>query len=358
MLSRLLLSLPMLVCLFWAVFFCIRRMQRSSNPPATTALLLFYTAATILYSGHWLYFSGVRSFFAEWAYVTVNLSVYPLYYAYLRALTRMRKSLELPLLLLPAVVVFVLFPLNRLCGWSAENTLRMACRLCFAVQVIWVLVRGFGLLHSVRWNMDNTYSDYRSSILHPTHVMLALIGLTALASTVLNMVGRDFFSASILVDIPAVLMTVLLYALGYVAAHTELPEDTVTCEQKHGQLSSVSDEDTQELIRKIDKTMRTQMLFTNAGLTIQDLATAVNSNRTYVSNAINRTYGISFSRYISRQRIAYAQMLLCDPKYTSDHEAVADAIALSGFTSDQTFYRLFKEITGETPLQYRHKNLQ
>ena len=33
-------------------------------------------------------------------------------------------------------------------------------------------------------------------------------------------------------------------------------------------------------------------------------------------------------------------------------------IAMSGFASEQAFYRIFKEITGLTPLQYRHKNEQ
>ncbi len=48
---------------------------------------------------------------------------------------------------------------------------------------------------------------------------------------------------------------------------------------------------------------------------------------------------------------------LTDPQYTSDHEAVSSAIALSGFTSDQTFYRIFKELTGQTPLQFRRQNM-
>jgi AraC-like DNA-binding protein len=55
--------------------------------------------------------------------------------------------------------------------------------------------------------------------------------------------------------------------------------------------------------------------------------------------------------------VEHAQQLLRDPKYTSDHDAIADAIALSGFYSDQTFYRVFKDLTGLTPLQYRQQNL-
>ena len=100
--------------------------------------------------------------------------------------------------------------------------------------------------------------------------------------------------------------------------------------------------------------MREQKLYTNANLTILDLANAVGSNRTYVSNAINRTYHISFSQYVARQRVAYAQLILRDPAYRSDKAAIVDAIIRSGFASDQTFYRVFKEQTGMTPAQYRN----
>ena len=91
-------------------------------------------------------------------------------------------------------------------------------------------------------------------------------------------------------------------------------------------------------------------------MTVQDLAAAINSNRTYVSNCINRRTGLSFSQYIARYRVEHAQTVLRDRTYSSDHEAVTAAIALSGFASDQTFYRAFKDLTGLTPLQYRKSN--
>ena len=189
--------------------------------------------------------------------------------------------------------------------------------------------------------------------MQPTHTLLVFIGITAAFSSLLNVLGRDTFSGSELVLIPAVVMSVLLYSLGYIASHTTLPQETVAREEEEDEKDQATTEETDELLYKIATVMREQQLFANPRLTIQDLATAVGSNRTYVSSCINRRTGLSFSQYISRYRVEYAQIILRDTRYENDHEAVADAVALSGFSSDQNFYRVFKDLTGQTPLQYR-----
>ena len=111
-------------------------------------------------------------------------------------------------------------------------------------------------------------------------------------------------------------------------------------------------------MQAITTVLREQKLFASPDLTIHDLASAVHSNRTYVSQCINRRTGLSFSQYVARYRVEHAQQILRDSCYGTDKEAIMDALTSSGFSSDQTFYRVFKEITGETPLQYRHNNLQ
>lgn len=344
----------MMVCLFWGVFFLFRCFQRNDEPRVWILLTLFYAAATVLYLDHWLYFSGVVRVWGEWSYGIVNLLVYPLYYAYLRALTRTRRGgSDLSVLFSLALIAVFLFPIGRYTHLLTDQATFRIIRLCFAIQVIWVLVRGYQLLrHTIR-RMDNTYSDDRSRLLHPTRVSLVLFGMTSAVSMTLNFLGRDFFAQEAPVAAPAVVMSVLLFGLGFVAAHTTLPAETVSEETAEEGIPVADKEETSELIHRIDTIMREQLLYTNAGLTIQDLAAAVNSNRTYVSNAINRTYGISFSQYVSRQRVEYAKMLLRDPRYKTDKAAVSDAISLSGFASDQTFYRVFKDLTGQTPLQYR-----
>ena len=346
----LLISLPMMVCLFWGIYFLIHTTRPDNEPRVTRLLVAFFAAATILYLDHWLYFSGIFVTAGEWSYGVVNLCVYPLYYAYLRALTRARSNWEITILLLPALVSAVLFPINRWGGILSDNTLFLFTRACFSLQVVWVLVRGYMLLLQTIHRMDNTYSDDRSRLLQPTYISLILFGVTSAVSMVLNVFGRDYFAHEMLVLVPALVMAVLLYGLGFVAAHTVIPMDTVADENDS---EEATPEETKDLIHAIDAVMREKMLFTNPNLTIQDLAMAVNSNRTYVSNAINRTYHISFSQYVARQRVAYAQLILRDSRYPSDKAAVNDAITLSGFNSEQTFYRAFKEITRTTPLNYR-----
>ena len=346
------ISLPMMVCLFWGVFFLFRCLQRNDEPRVWTLLTLFYTAATVLYFDHWLYFSGSRDNMpAAWTYIIANLSVYPIYYAYLRALTRAKRSYETAVLLSPAALATVFYPICHYAGWMSDDQFLLITRGCFAVLVLWVWIRGYQLIRNTRQRMDATYSDYRSQLLQPTHMLLVFIGITAAFSSLLNVLGRDTFSGSELVLVPAIVMSALLYSLGYVAAHTTLPQETVTQEEEEEDRATT--EETDELLHKIATALREKQLYADPKLTIQDLASAVSSNRTYVSNCINRRTGLSFSQYIARYRVENAQRVLRDPNYPTDHEAVANAIALSGFASDQTFYRVFKEITGQTPIQYR-----
>ncbi len=359
MLYQWIISLPMMLCFFWSIFFATRFLRGSKEPRVTGMILLFYLAATVLYTDHWLYFSDHPSFFGEWSYTVVNLCVYPLYYAYLRALTRTKISYEVPLLLLPAVVVAFIFPLNVRFQWGIEDSIHLIARLFFAAQIVWVLVRGYRLIRNTQRRLDNNYTDDRSYLLQPTHTLLLFIGFTAFVSMLLNLLGRDTFDGSVLVSIPAVLMSVLLYGLGYVAAHTFMPEETIAQVEAEDEERArrATMEETDELFNKIITVLREDKLYTNPDLTIQNLATAVGSNRTYVSACINRRTNFSFSQLVAQYRVESAKAILANPQYTSDHEAVSSAIALSGFTSDQTFYRIFKELTGQTPLQFRRQNM-
>lgn len=350
-----------MVCFLWFIFFVVRFFRQKEEPRIRWTILLFYFASTVLYTDHWLYFSEHPSFIGEWSYLVVNLCVYPLYFAYLRALTRAKTSVEVTLLLLPAAVIALFFPLNTRYGWIASDVVILCTRACFAFQVIWVWVRGYRLLRATQQRMDDTYSDNRSHLLKPTHMLLWLVGITAVVSTLLNILGRDMFDGNVLVAIPAVLMSILLYSLGYVAAHTSLPQETVAQEEgreDEERARKATTEETDELFQKIITALREDKLYTNPNLTIQDLATAVGSNRTYVSACINRRSNFSFSQFVAQYRVENAKTILSDPQYPSDHEAITNAIALSGFASDQTFYRIFKEATGCTPLQFRQLNLQ
>ena len=344
-----------MVCLFWGIFFLIRCFRSNAEPRLKWTIFLFYLASTVLYTNHWLYFSGAETQVGAWLYFIANLSVYPLYFMYLRALTRTRFTWDNYALFIPTAIIAFLFPINLHYEWISQEESITFARICFAIQVIWVWVRGFRLLRATQKRLDNTYADNRSFLLKPTHTLLVFIGITAVASTLLNILGRDAFDGSLLVAIPAVMMSVLLFSLGYVAAHTFLPQETVAQEEEgeEERAQRATTTETDELMYKIGTTLREQQLFTNPNLTIQDLAMAIGSNRTYVSNCINRCTGYSFSQYVARYRVEHAQQILRDPKYTSDHEAITDAIALSGFSSDQTFYRVFKEITGQTPAQFR-----
>lgn len=97
-------------------------------------------------------------------------------------------------------------------------------------------------------------------------------------------------------------------------------------------------------------------LFREKELTLDRMAEALGTNRTYVSNALNKVAGISFYGYIDSYRIKEATRILSD-------SALSEGISLKqladdvGYNNIQTFFKAFKRETGVTPGNYKKEVL-
>lgn len=92
-----------------------------------------------------------------------------------------------------------------------------------------------------------------------------------------------------------------------------------------------------------------KLLFCNPNLTLNDLALALGTNRTYLSKwfSLNNT---NFYNYINALRVVYAATLLEKSDVT-----IGQVQFESGFSSRTTFYKYFMQHYQCSPSEYRHK---
>ena len=104
-----------------------------------------------------------------------------------------------------------------------------------------------------------------------------------------------------------------------------------------------------ELMQRICQVMEEQQLFMNPDLKITDLATALGTNRSTISACINSQRDCSFPQFVNAYRVACAQELL----RTQPDIKIAEVCVKSGFSSEASFYRIFKAVTGTTPTAWK-----
>ena len=129
---------------------------------------------------------------------------------------------------------------------------------------------------------------------------------------------------------------------------TETPAEE-PCEKV--QEATVAGTDDTELMQRICQVMEQQQLFMNPNLKITDLATALGTNRSAISNCINSQRNCSFPQFVNNYRVAYAQELL----RSQPDIKIAEVCVKSGFSGEASFYRIFKAITGTTPSAWKNR---
>ena len=103
------------------------------------------------------------------------------------------------------------------------------------------------------------------------------------------------------------------------------------------------------LMERICCYMEDQQPYLNSELKVQDVADALGTNRTYVSNCIRSQRDCSFSQFVNIYRVEYAKQML---RQHPDKKMSAVATE-SGFTTESHFFRTFKTVTGMTPNEWR-----
>ena len=90
--------------------------------------------------------------------------------------------------------------------------------------------------------------------------------------------------------------------------------------------------------------------FCDNKLSLKQISETFGMHESYISNVFKNALGENLSVYIERLRIEKA----CDMVKNTDMkiQEIADAV---GYTSDASFRRAFKKITGVSPLEYREK---
>ena len=101
---------------------------------------------------------------------------------------------------------------------------------------------------------------------------------------------------------------------------------------------------------RLEELFTVQQLWLNPRLTIHDVAQALGTNRTYLSDYLNRSLGTTFYEYVNAYRIRAVAERLASPSCTLTIEAVAESC---GFNSVSTFRRVFIRHYGCTPNRYK-----
>ena len=93
--------------------------------------------------------------------------------------------------------------------------------------------------------------------------------------------------------------------------------------------------------------------YTKPGVTVVSVAKELNTNRTYLSAYIHHMYGCSFRDWVNNLRVEKAKELM--KTYPSKvNDSILEEV---GYLSRSHFIRIFTDIVGVSPSEWRNENV-
>lgn len=104
---------------------------------------------------------------------------------------------------------------------------------------------------------------------------------------------------------------------------------------------------------RLKNLLEEELLYLDPHLTLKHAADRLATNTKYLSQVVNHQAGMNFQQYINQFRVEEAKKKILDDRLGN---LTLYGIALQcGFKNKSTFYKVFKEVTGQTPKEFIRK---
>lgn len=381
--------MPLFVAFFWVIVLVI-----DTNKNNSKRFLAFFLSLTVLnYYVHALFFNHQYTLyiFFDSLWVFTSLAGYPLYYFYIRLLTKDDKFrwrwmwIAIPSILLAlfSTIIYVFMSagekeifiqgvMYHKEGYTIPTDsllinlqlFRMLLfKIIFLIQVVLVLFFGIKHIHDYNVDIRHYYSNVGEKDLSPIKWLLVFLVFASLVSMTSNFIGKDFFIENRwLLFFPSLTHSIYLFGIGYFGYKQNFTienferdiKENEKIRHKEFEDDAKTDITNSEYLKdKLIELLEVKQIFKQTDLRITDVAFLLNTNRTYISKIINEDLQTNFSKLINQYRIKSAKTQLQD--CNNDSLSLREIAQNSGFSSDSSFYRIFKNSVGVPPGDFRKK---
>ena len=313
------------VLLFLAYAFLINVPGKSVYSVSSCAALL--AALTLIQIGHLHYLLGGPEPFESFSY-RLGLFVAPsMFYSFGRWAI-------LPTEAFRPIQMIHLFPI-----------LLFAVRLDIALPILFLFGAAYSLwLGYVVYGLRDQRKQFRFEFFY-FGVMSVFAVIVLCLGFLLPRIDHDYFYYfySNAIGLAFAIMVVAL------VANPNLIGDLLEAARVKYGASTLRDIDVDACLKKLDQLMTESKTYEHEGLSLSSLASDVGISSHQLSELINTRLGMGFARYVRECRVRAAKALLI----SAPAQSILSISMDTGFRSQSAFYAAFKELTGQSPGDYR-----
>lgn len=148
--------------------------------------------------------------------------------------------------------------------------------------------------------------------------------------------------------VPLVVLIYWMGIKGYLLSKTEIGAKWKLSKSR----TTTPPEDVANVITLLTQAMESDQLFLDPDLNLSQVAKHTGVKAKVISFVLNNHLDLSFNRWVNGYRVtAFKQKVMAG---TSSHLTLAGIAFECGFSSQASFQRIFKQLTGSVPSQYRY----
>lgn len=183
--------------------------------------------------------------------------------------------------------------------------------------------------------------------------MAAFVGMAAVAALILLVgIAAPWMGERWYIIAYANLTALVLFSMLFlVLRFPEIGQKTAEAVAASYAVSTLKNTDCDLLVKKLKHLLSEEKIFKDENLSLGMLAEYLELTPHQISELINTQFKMGFSRLVREYRVEEAKRQLRDEPRAS---VLSIGLAV-GFSSQSNFYTAFREITGETPGQFRKK---